>query len=99
MILVVDWRLLTPGFHGSKKKSSKKTTKKTVMSDSNSSESENLCGKFHSEPTKEEVEKCQCQHADKWASDLPSMQSYQQQKGIIPDNLPPHDYKDLSNYI
>ena len=52
------------GSHGSKKKSSKKTTKKTpkskktVMSDSDSSESENLCGKLCSQPTKEEVEKC-----------------------------------------
>ena len=27
------------------------------------------------------------------------MQSYWQWKGIIPDNLPPHDYKDHSNYI
>ena len=93
------------GSHGSKKKSSKKTTKKmtkskkTITSNSGSSESENLCGKLHSQPTKEEVEKCQCLHADKWASDLPSMQSYQQQKGIIPDNPPHHDYKDHSNYI
>ena len=90
---------------GSKKKSSRKTTKKmpkskkTVMSDSNSSESENLCGKLHSQPTKEEVEKCQCRCADKWASDLLSVQSYRQQKGIIPDNPPPHDYKDHSDYI
>ena len=92
------------GSHSSKK-SSKKTTKKTpkskktVTSDSDSSESENLCGKLHSQPTKEEVEKRQFRHADKWASDLPSMQSYQQLKGIIPDNPPPHDYKDHSNYI
>ena len=90
------------GSHGSKK-SSKKTTKKmskskkTVTSDSDSSESEN--GKLCSQPTKEEVEKRQCQHADSWASDLPSMQSYQQWKGIIPDNPPPHDYKDHSDYI
>ena len=94
-----------PGSHGSKKKSSKKTTKKTpkskktVTSDSDSSESKNLCGKVHSQPTKEEVEKRQCQCADKWVSDLPSMQSYQQRKGIIPDNPLPHDYKDHSNYI
>ena len=51
------------------------------------------------QPTKEEVEKCRCQHADKWVSDLPSMQSYRQWKGIILDNLPPHDYKDHSDYI
>ena len=93
------------GSHGSKKKSSKKTTKKmpkskkTVTSDSDSSESENLCGKLRSQPTKEEVEKHRCRRADKWASDLPSMQSYRQRKGIIPDNLLPHDYKDHSNYI
>ena len=92
------------GSHGSKKKSSKNPTKKmpkskkTIMSDSDSSESKNLCGKLHSQPTKEEVEKCQCQHANKWASDLPSVQYYQQRKGIIPDNLPPHDYKDHSDY-
>ena len=71
------------GSRGSKKKSSKKTTKKTpkskktVMLDSDSSESKKLCGKLCSQPTKEEVEKRQCWHADKWASDLPSMQSYQ----------------------
>ena len=92
------------GARGSKK-SSKKTTKKTpkskktVTSDSNSSKSEHLCGNLRSQPTKEEVKKCQCQHADKWASDLPSMQSYWQRKGIIPDNPPPHDYKDHSDYI
>ena len=93
------------GSCSSKKKSSKKTikktpkSKKTVTSDSDSSESKNLCGKLCSQPTKEEVEKCRCRHADKWASDLPSMQSYRQQKGIIPDNLPPNDYKDHSDYI
>ena len=64
------------GSCGSKKKSSKKTTKKmpkskkTVTSDSDSSESKNLCGKLHSQPTKEEVEKHQCRCADKWVSDL-----------------------------
>ena len=93
------------GSCGSKKKCSKKTTKKmpkskkTITSDCNSSESENLCGKLRSQPKKEEVEKHQCWHADKWASDLLSMQSYQQWKGIIPDNPPPHDYKDHSDYI
>ena len=93
------------GSHGSKKKSSKKSTKKMpkskkiVMSDSDSSESEKLCGKLCSQPTKEEVEKHQCQCADKWTSDLPSLQSYWQRKGIIPDNPPPHNYKDHSNYI
>ena len=87
------------------KKSSKKTTKKTpkskktVMSDSDSSESEHLCGKLHSQPTKEEVKKRQCWCADKWASDLPSMQSYRQRKGIILDNLPPNDIKDHSDFI
>ena len=87
------------------KKSSKKTTKKTskskktVTSESDSSESENLCGKLRSQPTKEEVKKCQCRLANKWASNLPSIQSYQQWKGIIPDNPPPHDYKDHSDYI
>ena len=92
------------GSCGSKKssvKTTKKTpkSKKTVTSDSDSSESKNLCGQLHSQPTKEEVKKHQCRHADKWVSDLPSMQSYQQQKGIIPDNPPPHDYKDHSDYI
>ena len=88
-----------------KKKSSKKTTKKmpkskkTLTSDSDSSESENLCGKLRSQPTKEEVEKCRCRRANKWASDLPSMQSYLQQKGIIPDNPPLHDYNHHSDYI
>ena len=93
------------GSCSSKKKSSKKTTKKTpkskktVMSDSHSSESENLCGKLHSLPTKKEIEKRQCRRADKWASNLPSLQSYRQQKGIILDNPLPHDYKDHSDYI
>ena len=92
------------GSYGSKKsskKTAKKTlkSKKTVTSDSDSSESEHLCGKLRSQPTKEEVKKCQCQHADKWASDLPSLQSYRQRKGIIPDNPPPNDFKDHSNYI
>ena len=90
---------------GSKKKSSKRTSKKmpkskkTITSDSDSSESENLCGKLCSQPTKEEIKKCQCQHTDKWMSDLPSMQSYWQQKGIIPESPPLHDYKDHSDYI
>ena len=44
-------------------------------------------------------EERQCQHADKWVSDLPSMQSYRQWKRIILDNPPPHDYKDHSDYI
>ena len=93
------------GSHSSKKKSSKKTTKKmpkskeTITSDSDSSESENLCGKLRSQPTKEDIVKCQCRRADKWASDLPSMRSYWQRKGIIPDNPPPHDYKGHSDYI
>ena len=92
------------GSHGSKK-SSKKTakkmpkSKKTVTLDSDSSESEHLCGKLCSQPTKEEVKKYQCWRADKWASDLPSLQSYQQWKGIIPDNPPPNDFKDHSDYI
>ena len=52
------------GSHSSKKKSkksSKKTpkSKKTVMLDSDSSESENLCGKLCSQPTKEEIKKHQ----------------------------------------
>ena len=89
------------GSRGSKKKSSKKMpkSKKTVTSDSDSSESENLCGKLHSQPMKEEIEKCQCQRTDKWASDLLSMQSYRQRKGIIPESPPLHDYKDHSDYI
>ena len=89
------------GSHGSKKKSSKKMpkSKKTITSDSNSSESENLCGKLRSQPTKEEIEKCQCWCTDKWASDLPSIHSYRQWKGIILENPPLHDYKDHSNYI
>ena len=63
------------GSRSSSKKTTKKTpkSKKTVTSDSDSSESKNLCWKLCSQPTKEEVEKCQCRHADKWASDLPSM--------------------------
>ena len=69
------------GSRGSKKslkKTTKKTpkSKKTVTLDSDSSESEHLCGKLRSQPTKEEIKKCQCWCADKWASDLPSMQSY-----------------------
>ena len=85
---------------GSKKTAKKMPkSKKTITSDSDSSESENMCGKLHSQPTKEEIEKCQCQHTDKWASDLPSIQSYRQWKGIIPENPPPHDYKDHSDYI
>ena len=87
------------------KKSSKKTSKKipkskkTVMSDSDSSESEHLCGKLCSQPMKEEIKKHQCWRAEKWASNLPSLQSYQQQKGIILDNLPPNDFRDHSDYI
>ena len=92
------------GSRGSKK-SSKKTTKKmpkskkTVTSYCDSNKSKHLCGKIRSQPTKKEVKKCQCWHADKWASDLPSIQSYQQQKGIVLDNLPPNDFKDHSDYI
>ena len=92
------------GFHSSKKKlkkSSKKMqkSKKTITSDSDSSESENLCGKLRSQPTKEEIEKCQCWHTEKWASDLPGIHLYCQRKGIIPESPPPHDFKDHSDYI
>ena len=61
-------------------KSSKKMpkSKKTVTSDSDSSESENLCGKLHSQPTKEEIEKRQCWCTTKWVFDLPGIHSYQQ---------------------
>ena len=90
--------------HGSKKnskKSSKKMpkSKKTVMSDSDSSESKNLCGKLCSQPMKEEIEKCQCRRTEKWASDLPGIHSYQQWKGIILESPPPHDFKGHSDYI
>ena len=91
--------------HGFKKKSSKKSSKKTpkskktIMSDSDSSESEDLCGKLCSQPTKKEIEKRQCRRTDKWTSDLPSIHSYWQWKGIIPENPPPHDFKDHSDYI
>ena len=69
------------GSHGFKKSSMKTTkktpkSKKTVTSDFDSSESEHLRGKLHSQPTEEEIKKHQCQHAEKWASDLPSLQSY-----------------------
>ena len=91
--------------HGFKNKSSKKTSKKmlkskkTITSDSDSSESKNLCGKLCSQPMKEEIEKRQCQRTDKWASDLLSIHSYPQQKGIMLENPPPHDFKDHSDYI
>ena len=91
------------GSHSSKKKSkksSKKTpkSKKTVLSDSNSSESKDLCGKLCSQPTKEEMMKCQCWCTEKWASNLLGIHSYWQRKGIIPES-PPHDFKDHSDYI
>ena len=89
--------------HGSKKKSKKSSkkmlkSKKTVTSDSDSSESENLCGKLCSQPTKEEIEKCQCLHTKKWVSDLPGIHSHRQRKGIIPESPPPHDFRDHSDY-
>ena len=92
------------GFHSSKKKSKKSSkkmpkSKKTITSNSDSSESENLCGKLHSQPTKEEIEKCQCWHTEKWTSDLLGIHSYWQWKGIIPESPPPHDFKDHSDYI
>ena len=73
--------LADTGSHGSKKSSKKAAkkmpkSKKTVTLDSDSSKSEHLCGKLHSQPMKEEVKKCQCWHADKWASKMPSLQSY-----------------------
>ena len=92
------------GSHGSKKKSkksSKKTpkSKKTISLDSDSSKSKDLCGKLHSQPTKEEMMKRQCCCTEKWASNLPGIHSYHQQKGIILESPPPHDFKDHSNYI
>ena len=91
------------GSHGSKKKSKKSSKKmpksKTVTLDSDSSESKNLCGKLCSQPTKEEIEKYQCQCTEKWASNLPDIHSYWQRKGIIPESPPPHDFKDHSDYI
>ena len=92
------------GSRSSKKKSKKSPkkipkSKKTITSDSNSSESENLCGKLHSQPTKEGIEKHQCWRTKKWASDLPGIHSYLQRKGIIPESPPPHDFRDHSNYI
>ena len=92
------------GSHGSKKKSKKSSkkmpkSKKTITSDSDSSESENLCGKLRSQPMEEEIKKCQCCHTEKWMSNLPSIHSYWQRKGIIPESPPPHDFKDHSDYI
>ena len=89
---------------GSKKKSKKSSkkmpkSKKTISSDSDSSESKDLCGKLHSQPTKEEMMKCQCRRTEKWASDLPGIHSYRQWKGIIPESPPPHDFKDHPDYI
>ena len=57
------------------------------------------CVGSSAQPTKEEIKKHQCWHTDKWASNLPGIQSYQQRKGIILDNPPPNDYKDHSDYI
>ena len=92
------------GSCGSKKKSkksSKKTpkSKKTISSDSNSSESEDMCSKLCSQPTKEEMMKYHCCHTEKWASNLPGIHSYHQWKGIILESPPPHDFKDHSDYI
>ena len=84
------------------KKSSKKTqkSKKTISSESDSSdESKALCGKLHSQPTKQEITKHQCWHTEKWGSDLLSICSYRQWKGIILESPPHHNYKDHSDYI
>ena len=101
--LVADQRLLMPGPMAPRRSFPRKLPRKCQnprrLSCQTSSESENLCGKLRSQPTKEEIEKCQCRHTDKWVSDLPSMQSYQQWKGIISESPPPHDYKDHSDYI
>ena len=48
---------------------------------------------------KEEIKKRQCQCTEKWASNLPGIQLYWQQKGIILESPPPHDFKDHSDYI
>ena len=93
------------GSSSSKKKPKKSTkmtpkSKKTILSESNDSdESEELCGKLHSQPTKEEIAKRQCRHTEKWASDLLGIHSYHQWKGIIPESPPPNNFKDHSNYI
>ena len=85
---------------GSKKKPKKSTkkmpkSKKTDSSESDDSDkSEELCGKLCSKPTKEEIAKLQCRHTEKWASHLLGIHSYRQQKGIIPESSPPHNFKD-----
>ena len=90
---------------GSSKKKSKKSARKTPKSQKTVSESESsddagtMCRKLHSQPTKEEISKHQCQCTDKWGSDLPDIHMYHQQKGIIPDSPPPFNYKDHSNYL
>ena len=85
------------------KRSSKKAlpkSKKTISSDSDDSEeSKDLCGKLRSQPTKEEISKCHCWCTEKWASDMPGVNSYRQRKGIIPESPPPHNFKDHSDYI
>ena len=89
---------------GSKKKPKKSTkkapkSKKTISESDNSDNSGAMCGKLHSQPTKEEISKHQCQHTEKWGSDLPGIHTYCQQKGIIPENPPPFNYKDHSDYL
>ena len=58
-----------------------------------------MCGKLHSQPTREEISKPQCQCTEKWVSDLLGILMYCQQKNIIPDSPPPFNYKDHSYYL
>ena len=92
------------GSSGSKKKPKKSTKKvlkfkKTISESDSSNKSEALCEKLCSQPTKEEITKCQCRCTEKWGSDLLGIHSNCQWKGIIPESPPPHNYKDHSDYI
>ena len=90
---------------GSKKKPKESTkkmlkSKKTVsLKSDDSDESEELCGKLCSQPTKVVIAKLQCRHTEKWTSHLLGIHSYHQQKGIIPESSPPYNFKDHYDYI
>ena len=83
------------------KKGTKKTpkSKKTISESESSDDAEAMCGKLCSQPTKEEISKCQSRCTDKCSSDLPGIHTYCQLKGIIPENPPPFNFKDHSDYL
>ena len=81
------------------KKKEPPKSRKTISESESSDGGEAMCSKLCSQPTEEEISKCQSWRTDKWSLDLPSVNSYCRHKGIILENPLAFSLKYHSNYI